>query len=307
MRASCKASAAGKLMLLGEHAVLHGKMALVCAVNTRVAVQLKRRQDTKITLSSELGHFSTDLHRLEMRPPFEFVLSTIAHHHEILDSGLDVEISSEFSSEVGLGSSAAVVAATSAALLVLCEGEVVEQSVFENGLQIIRSVQGTGSGADLAASVFGGILAYRAQPLDIEKLPHRYPITVVYSGSKTPTTEVIKKVEESRQRHVEIFVNIYEAMDKSTQEAVTAIRNQDWRTFGQILNINQGLMDAIGVSNQKLAEICHALRQQPGILGAKISGSGLGDCVVGLGEMRRSGFPYSVLPVEISSEGIIVE
>ncbi len=307
MRASCKASAPGKLMLLGEHAVLHGKLALVCAVNQRLSVRLTRREDTMITISSELGHFSSDLRHLKIRPPFEFVLTTITYHRELLNSGLDVEITSEFSSEVGLGSSAAIVAATFAALLTLCGQEAGERSIFEKGLEIIRSIQGTGSGADLAASVFGGILAYRAQPITIEKLPYCYPITVVYSGSKTSTTEVIKLVEKLRQQHPDILASIYEAMNKSAQEAVTAINSKDWRTFGQILNINQGLMDAIGVSNQKLSEICYALRQRPGILGAKISGSGLGDCVVGLGQMQSADFLYPLLPLEISPEGVIVD
>ncbi len=307
MRASCKASAPGKLMLLGEHAVLHGKLALVCAINQRVSVQLKRRQDTKVTVSSELGRLSADLHHLEIHPPFQFVMSTIVHQREFLDSGLDVKITAGFSPKVGLGSSAAVVAATTAGLLALSGQNVRERPIFEQGLEIIRSIQGTGSGADLAASVFGGILAYRVQPFSIEKLPHRYPITVVYSGSKTPTIEVIKRVEELRQKHADVFAGIYEAMDKSAQKAVTAISKQDWQTFGQILDINQGLMDAIGVSNQKLSEICYALRHYPGILGAKISGSGLGDCVVGLGQIQSADFPYPLLPLEISPEGVIVD
>jgi len=294
-------------MLLGEHAVLHGKLAIVCAVNQRMSIQLRRRQDTRILISSELGQFSSDLNHLEIRPPFQFVLTTVTYYRELLDSGFDIEISSEFSSDVGLGSSAAIVAATSAAVFALCRQPVREQTIFEQGLEIIRSIQGTGSGADLAASVFGGVLAYRARPLSIEKLPHSHPITVVYSGSKTPTTVVIQLVEKSRQQHSDIFAGIYEAMDKSSQEAATAISNQDWQTFGQILNINQGLMDAIGVSNQKLTEICYALRQQPGILGAKISGSGLGDCVVGLGQIHSSEFSFPVLPLEISSKGITVE
>lgn len=293
--------------MLGEHAVLHGKLAIVCAVNQRIRVSLSPRPDSQINITSDLGHFSTSLQDLGIHPPFRFVLSAVACYREHLAAGMDLEIASDFSSKVGLGSSAAVVAAMLAVLRSFCGQEIQEQVIFDQGLAIIQAIQGTGSGADLAASIFGGILAYRMQPLTIEKLPGQHPITVVYSGSKTSTVEVIRQVERSYQNHPEVFSSIYEAMEKCSQKAAEAIKSQDWSLVGQLLNINQGLMEAIGVSDQRLSEICYALRQQPGIFGAKISGSGLGDCVIGLGKMQRENFPYPVLPLEISSKGIIIE
>ena len=70
----------------------------------------------------------------------------------------------------------------------------------------------------------------------------------------------------------------------------------------RIMNKNQTYMRKMGVSTEKLDEIVKTLQQQPGILGAKISGSGLGDCVLGLGESD-----LEQIPVEMSVEGLIVE
>ena len=85
------------------------------------------------------------------------------------------------------------------------------------------------------------------------------------------------------------------------------IEANDLKALGEIFNINQGLMDAIGVSNSTLAGINYELRRDPGIFGSKISGSGLGDCVVGIGKPERLDFPYPLIPLEISSKGIVVE
>ena len=64
------------------------------------------------------------------------------------------------------------------------------------------------------------------------------------------------------------------------------------------------IMDAIGVNNATLSDIVERLRSLPGMHGAKISGSGLGDCVVALGHGDASGLDYEVLDVDSSLEGV---
>src|SRR3990167_7396944 len=111
------ASAPGSLMLLGEYAVLHGKPALVCAVDKRINVILTPRRDTTITIHSELlGDYQTDLLQLKIEKPFHFVLGALKHNQAKLKRGCDIEINSAFSDKVGLGSSAAVTIATLAAI-----------------------------------------------------------------------------------------------------------------------------------------------------------------------------------------------
>jgi mevalonate kinase len=139
------------------------------------------------------------------------------------------------------------------------------------------------------------------------KLNARYPLTVIYSGSKKPTVEVVRRVEKARQTNPTLFGAIFRMMGQSSRKAAVAIRGKNWNIVGAILNFNQALMAAIGVSNAKLSEIARALRIDPGILGSKISGSGLGDCVIGLGKARRKKWPYAVLAVEMTGNGVRVE
>jgi len=307
VRESFKVSAPGKLMLLGEHAVLKGKKALVCAVNQRMSIICKKTSDRKINIFSSLGDFTTELDNIRIIPEFSFVLTTIARQKNKLATGFDLKIESDFAPDIGLGSSAAVTAATMTAVFVLSGQEINKPTIFDGCLRTIKKVQGSGSGADLAASIFGGILVYQMDPLSIEPLKPVFPISAVYSGSKTPTTTVIKIVEEKYKKNESLYSRIYDLMDQSVPYAKQYIESNDLKALGDIFNINQGLMDAIGVSNLTLSGINYELRRDPGIFGSKISGSGLGDCVVGIGKPEQPDFPYPVLPLEISSKGIIVE
>ncbi len=304
-RASFNASAPGNLMLLGEHAVLHGKRALVCAVDRRIHVTLTPRLDGRVTVTSTLGRFCGSLDHIRPAAPFAFVTALIARWRSRVKDGFDLKIRSDFSDKVGLGSSAAVTVATGAAIMKWLDGRVDRKRLFAECRAVIRAVQGLGSGADVAASVFGGIVAYRAKPLEIRKLGRTHPITVIYSGSKKPTPEVVRLVQAGRRRHPRLFRSIYELMDLSSDVAVWAVDRGLWPALGELLNINQGLMETIGVSNARLSRIARALRADPNILGAKISGSGLGDCVVGLGKMRRSKMPFLRLPATMSADGVV--
>ena len=316
MKSSYTASAPGSLMLLGEHAVLHGQLALVCAVNRRIHVTLTPRQDRTIRISSTLGQRSMTVDGIKPSKPFRFVIAVLHRFAKTLPSGFDLRIDSEFSHQVGLGSSAAVTVATLAVLKQFVAGHAEPgiqsqrdrlQNLFKEAVGVIREAQGLGSGADVAASVYGGILLYRAQPLQAVKLTALYPLTVIYSGSKKPTVEVVRRVEKARKTNPALFDAIFRMMGQSSRKAAVAIRRKNWKTVGAIMNFNQVLMAAIGVSNAKLSEIVHALRMTPDILGSKISGSGLGDCVIGLGKAKRKKWPYRVLAVEMARNGVRME
>jgi mevalonate kinase len=66
----------------------------------------------------------------------------------------------------------------------------------------------------------------------------------------------------------------------------------------------QGLMDALGVNDLALSDIIYSLRKSEVILGAKISGSGLGDCVIALGTDDSLALPYEMIPVAVSGVGV---
>ncbi len=97
-------SAPGSLMLLGEHAVLHGKQALVCAINRRITVHLFPVPNDSVEIISDLGEYQSTLSDLTDHPSFTFVLQAIKQHRAQLPSGFKLEIASEFSADIGFGS-----------------------------------------------------------------------------------------------------------------------------------------------------------------------------------------------------------
>jgi mevalonate kinase len=295
-------------MLMGEHAVLRGRPALVCAINKRMKVELTPCADKCVRLHSALGEHETTLDELAPSESFRFVLGAIRACREGLKQGFELEIRSEMSHQMGLGSSAAVTVAVLAALAG-AQGKAPDpKCLLECGTKIIRKVQGgVGSGADVAASAYGGCLRYYAGKAAVEKLAQTPQLTVLYSGSKTPTPEVIALVDENRRKQPELFDELDVLIGDTVQRGFEAASRGDWETMGGLLNINQGLMDALGVNNEKLAELVYALREDPNICGSKISGSGLGDCVIGLGKAMRRDWGVPSLAVKVDPAGATVE
>lgn len=312
-----KASAPGSLMLLGEYGVLHGKHALVCAVNKRITVMLTPRTDQIIEIQSSLhGHYSTEVGKITVEQPFQFVLGVLQQYANKMKMGCDINIVSDFSDKVGLGSSAAVTVATLAAVSNWLNIRMSNSEMVRQARTVVRSIQGVGSGADIAASVHGGIVGYQAQPLFMEKFTITHPITVLYSGYKTPTVDAIKRVQDNFTDHQGVFRQLCNAIGQCAIEGMQFVRAQDWAKFGKIMNMQQGMMESLGVSSKLLHDMVEDLRKQTGILGAKISGSGLGDCVIGLGKLPVQ-YTYictglitrgiQCIPIEMTLQGVHCE
>jgi len=301
--AAIAVSAPGSLMLLGEHAVLHGHRALVCAINRRITVRLTPLEADEMRVVSALGNYESPLDNLVDHPSLRFVVQAVRQHLDQLPSGFALKIDSGFSADIGFGSSAAVTVAVHGAILGWLLGEPPEPEVlFNQALQTVQTVQGRGSGADVAASVFGGIVGYTTEPT-FDPVAIALPLTAVYCGYKTPTPEVILKVEQLRAEQPEKHERIFAKMDDGVREAIIHLRSRNLPAFGNILDRNQQLMDEMGVNTPELQEIVSALQSDPDLFGAKISGSGLGDCAVGIGYASLPQLPYSVHHLEISPTG----
>ena len=290
-------------MLLGEHAVLHGHRALVCAIDRRIAVELTPLDSDFVRIASDLGCYNGQLDRLADDSSFRFVLQAIRQHRAQIPSGFALKIESEFSADIGFGSSAAVTVATHAALMRWTTHQAPEpMELFSQSLETVHAVQGRGSGADLAAAVFGGVVAYSTAP-EFQPLEISLPLTAVYCGYKTPTPEVIATVEQLRSADPAKYERIYSEIDASVGEALFNLRENNFPAFGKIIDRNQQLMDEMGVNTPELREIVAALQGCPEICGAKISGSGLGDCAIGVGHAELPGLDYPMHHLAISPTG----
>lgn len=298
-------------MLMGEHAVLYGQPALVCALDSRIEITFTLRNDRLVKVNSALAEYQSSLDRLDQDPRLEFVIAAIEAYQGRLQTGFECSIHATFSSTIGLGSSAAVTAAMVKGLQHLVGVESDLKDDFRQGLAIIHKVQqGRGSGADLAATLKGGVICFQPEPLEISSVscPENIVFSLFYSGYKMKTPEVLAWVEEQWRHQRELRSALYQLMGSTCRASMEALQQTDLKEFGRLMNCYQGLMDSLGVCDATLASMIYSLRDDERVYGAKISGSGLGDCVLTLGtETPNHLTKYAGLTVHPAKSGVLIE
>ncbi len=306
-------------MVMGEHVVLQGAPALVAALDVEITVRVVPLSVPVLRIESALGKYECLLDAvLDTKPPslFSFVLESLkwfcVHRPEQWKArkhaGLILHISSGFSDQMGFASSAAVTVATLRVFNLFLEDASIPIELERNALavagrSVVLNVQGIGSGADIAASVFGGVVFYG--PLEgfnrtIFQIAQHIPLTVLYSGYKTPTVEVVRGVARARMARRSAFEKIDQSMAACVYSARTCVENSDWQSLGQLSDQYYGLQKQMGVSDTVLDQLVLQLKSDPHVYGAKISGSGLGDCVIGIGVSPA----LPGLPVKIQHQGV---
>lgn len=324
---SVKVSAPGKLFLLGEHAVVYDGTCLITAVDSRLSMTLKAEPAIEPTLTISapavgLKNWRRPLneviHSTQFTGPASFIESSVAlfHRQFPFDVSLEIETASDFGATLGLGSSSATVATALFGLSALFGVNLSHRQLFDMGVEAIQQVQHLGSGADLAAAVFGGTLHFSNQDhreimlLEVPSLP----FMVVYSGQKAGTVNYVKQVRELHEAFPKIVPPIIDLMLTIVEEGRAYLENADWPQFGRLMNIQHGLLHAIGVDTLALAEIVFMARQA-GAFGAKLSGAGGGDCAIllippaqqpSLSEALTAA-GYQVLSLSLNASGVRLE
>lgn len=286
------ASAPATLMVVGEHAVVYGHRAIVAAVEGRAQVELRPRRDQHINIFSALANHQTDTGTLAPHPKLSFAMATLRAVRP--SRGLDLTIKSEIDHQMGLGSSAAITVALLAALRQ--HNDLVH--LHREALQIIRTVQGRGSGADLAGALLGGFVAYDQNGL-MERLPTPpLGLSLRYAGYKTPTAEVLALINERMALDLNFYQNLYGRMGTVSAQAIVSAQSRQWPDFYRALNDYEKLMEDLGVCDHiQKAQIEEA---RPHCAAVKISGSGLGDCIIALAPTPPAGH----CPLTVDGQGL---
>ncbi len=280
------ASAPGKIILFGEHAVVYKRHALVSAISLRCYVEVEKSNDFKIT--SPLGKTRLDF---KVHPYVSYAVKRFCEYKNI--SGAEIRIRSEIPISSGLGSSSAVTVATLKALSEEFEAGLSNEEIFEIAKAVELDVQGRASGTDPFVSTFGGSWLIPER----RKAEIPYSLFIVVLGEKS-TAEMVKKVAELRERHSDIIEKIFDAIDSIT---IKAYRNlNDLKILEELISINQSLLRAIGVStpeiDKKIAEF-----EEKGFR-VKITGAGGGGCIFGIAKDNAPG-----IIVKCNEEGVRIE
>ncbi len=281
------ASAPGKLLLLGDHAVVYNHPCLVTAVDIRYEVSVCRQDGAVLEIETPELQRRNEIYRVsihdagrEYRAETAFVEAAVVQmlRQHGVKTGLRISTRGPARS-FGLGSSSAVTVATLAALDRLFNLRLSQRELFTAGYQAVLDVQRLGSGFDVAAAVYGGTLYYVMGGMEIEQLAAAdLPFVVGYSGAKVGTVNLVKAVAERRRQYPEIVDNLFTAAHAIVEQGRERLLEGDWRAFGDLMNMHQGLLEALGVSTGPLSALIYAARAA-GADGAKLSGAGGGDCM----------------------------
>ncbi|MEM1581554.1 MAG: mevalonate kinase [Candidatus Bathyarchaeia archaeon] len=300
MKLQSKASAPAKAILFGEHFVVYDRPAVVMAIDRRAYVTVKPMANDRITIiSRSIGASGTFTlngeyqpikggweNEVKLRPIYSVAKSILSQLGEKI--GLMIEIDSAIPVAAGLGSSAAVSVASTAAISNLLELNLSKDNIFKVAYDAERVVHGNPSGVDPAISTYGGFLIYRkSEGIKRLNIEVDLPLIVGDTRVKRTTGEMVSRVGELRRRYLRVMDKIMDAGETIADLGVEALRNGDLRTLGELMNINHALLYAIGVSNETIERLINAARGA-GALGAKLTGAGGGGCIIALSEMENA-------------------
>jgi mevalonate kinase len=280
------ASAPGKIILFGEHAVVFGKPALAMAVNRRARVEIRRVKEEHLLITipdldvegtlKPGGQLETS--GTGKQGILNYIIQAIRHLN--VEGGLEVRVELEIPIGAGMGSSAAITVATLAALGKLTSQTLDKKELAHQAHQVELGVQGSASPLDTAVSTHGGLVHLNPEG-DVEELEVTgpLPLVVAYTTYRGNTGELVAGVRHRRDQFPLVVDPILEAMEEITHQAREALLEGEEEVLGDLMNINQGLLDALGVNTPELSRMVYQARKA-GALGSKITGAGGGGAII---------------------------
>ena len=283
------ARAPGKLMLLGEHSVVYGRKCIVTSTDSFCDALAEKHEDYYFNLP-DVG-FQGTVNDLALAPKeASFVAAAVNNFSKKYGIPTKVKITTKtrYAKKYGLGSSSAASVATVRALDRLFETRISNPELFKVAYSAVLDVQKAGSGFDVAVGVYGGTLLYQnrnqvqeASQIDIKKLD----LIVAYTGVSTSTVNIVKEVAESRKSNHQFYENLFDQIEELVKNAQATLEKGDMKKLGELFNHNQEILRSfkapgkLGVSSEKIEELITAARNA-GAYGGKLSGSGIGDCII---------------------------
>jgi len=261
----------GKVILLGEHAVVHGQPAIATSLLREVRVTVRERGAADRPPPPEL------------RAALDAAAGAVGG---VDGSSLHVGIEGDLPIAVGLGSSAALAVALVRALLALDgrSGSTVE--IARRANEVEKVFHGTPSGIDTATAASGGLLWFEAgPPPHWEAVRPGAPLALVValSGTRHHTGRAVGGLRTRAEASPQVYSPIFRAIGELVRSGRDAIESASWPLLGEILSMNHELLRASGVSTPELDRLVEDARAA-GALGAKLTGAGGGGAAIALAE-----------------------
>jgi len=276
----------GKVILFGEHFVVHGVPGIVSAIDATNDAEVKKTTkgiNVKDVRKAAKGY--AEEKRMQQLESIDRILRAMGIDAKTV--AFDILLGGALPGFSGLGASAASSVAITRAIAqefgVILTDERVNQIAYEAE----KAYAGTPSGIDNTAATFGGLLWFKKNLKDrqntIEKLHIREPVEIVIgsTGVVANTKAMVEGVTERKRKRPEKYDALFEQAEALALIGREALLQFDLKKVGKLMNHNHRLLQEIEVSHEKLDILVEIARKQ-GAFGAKLTGGGGGGCMVAL-------------------------
>ncbi|MFL5319688.1 MAG: mevalonate kinase [Myxococcaceae bacterium] len=268
----------GKVILLGEHGVVYGHPALAAPLSFGVTATATPSKRCELVMPAGASAAARKL----LQAAFDKVA------REVGSPEVKVELSSQIPLSMGLGSSGALAVATARLLLQAAGREASVEEVQRLAFLMEKEFHGTPSGVDHTTSARGELLYYRRAPGEAvghaEAVKAKKPLELVIAiaGERTGTKATVAALRTRKEQWPARYDRIFSSIAALVEDARFAIEEGDAPSLGDLMNMNHGLLSALGLSSQRIDSVVHGMREL-GAQGAKLTGAGGdGGAVIGL-------------------------
>jgi hydroxymethylglutaryl-CoA reductase len=301
----------GKAILLGEHAVVYGRHAIAAPIPLAIKALVEDCDEGIHLLIPRWGVEYRLATNPSERRSFERPAGVVLDQLGLTKRPMKIEVFPEVPRGMGLGGSAAMAVAIVRALDKHFKLGLKDEDVNRLAFESEKMAHGNPSGLDNTLACYGKALVFRAgDPPLVEPLNIREPIPAVIgiTGFEGLTATTVGRVREAWQQDKKLYERIFDQIDALTLRGIQAIQDNDLPTLGQLMNICQGMLNALQVSTPELEKLC-AIARENGALGAKLTGGGGGGSIIAICDgdtdlvvsaIRAAGF--QAMPVRLGAD-----
>jgi len=288
------ASAPGKIILLGEHAVVYARPAIAVPV---VQVQAKTAifanpagQPGQVEIDAPGIGLKAGLADLPDGHPLALAIHAVREALALPElPALRMRITSSIPIASGLGSGAAVSVSLARALSAFLGRPLSDEQVNAIAFRVDKAYHGNPSGIDNTVITYAQPVYYlRDQPF--QRLTIARPLTLVIgdSGIQSPTRAVVGDVRQRWQAEPGWYEALFDQIGALTNQARECLETGNYTRLGELLNTNQDLLVRLDVSSPELDRLVEAALSS-GASGAKLCGAGRGGNMIALVDPDRAG------------------
>lgn len=283
------ASAPGKIILFGEHAVVYGRPAIAVPIHQVKAKAIifpaPRMSPGSIFIQAPDIGMEANLIELPPDNPLAASIQVVLKELNISHPpAFKLRITSTIPLAAGMGSGAAVSAAIIRVLSNFLGQPLPDHRVSDLVFEIEKIHHGTPSGIDNTVITHGMPTFFIRDRIDhntIETFRVAQPFTIVIAdtGISSPTSITVGDVREGWRQNPDYYETLFDEVGKVVLSAREAIENGQIEDLGRLMDENHSLLGDMGVSSPELDRLVKIAKNE-GALGAKLSGGGRGGNII---------------------------